>query len=341
MTQTNSSLTTAPPQITASATARLAAEHFGLFGTLTRLTSERDLNFRIQGPEGAHVLKIANAQEPHEVTRFQTQALLHLQAHAPELPVPRVRLSLTGDTEVILPGGQMMRALTYLQGQPMHAAPRPPTQRAAMGQMAARLTRGLQDFTHPAAGHRLQWDIRHAADLAPMLPHIADPDLRALAIATLDRFQAKVAPRLKDCRWQVVHNDLNPHNLLVDPADASHISGILDFGDMVETPLVCDLGVAASYQIDPAVAAASLAAFTAAYDAELLLTDTELALVGDLTQARMLTTLAIASWRASLYPDNAPYILRNVPSAQAGLAALAAIPPDALTETIARACGRT
>jgi len=55
MNQTNSSLTTAPPQITASAAARLAAEHFGLFGTLTRLTSERDLNFRIEGPQGARV----------------------------------------------------------------------------------------------------------------------------------------------------------------------------------------------------------------------------------------------------------------------------------------------
>jgi len=341
MTQTNSSLTTAPPQITASAAARLAAEHFGLFGTLSRLTSERDLNFRIEGPEGTHVVKIANAQEPHEVTRFQTEALLHLQSTAPGLPVPRLRRTIAGATEVILPGGEMLRALTYLQGQPMHAAPHPLAQRIAMGRMAARLTSGLQGFSHPAAGHRLQWDIRHAADLAPMLPHIADPGLRALATATLERFVAHVAPQLANCRWQVVHNDLNPHNVLVDPADPTIISGILDFGDMVETPLVCDLGVAASYQVDPADAAASLAAFTAAYDTELPLTDTELSLVADLTQARMLTTLAIASWRASLYPDNAPYILRNVPSAQAGLAALAAVPPEALTETIARACGRT
>lgn len=336
----NASLTSAPPRLTASAAARLAADQFGLYGTLTRLTSERDLNFRIEGPLGAHVLKIANAREPHEVTRFQTLALLHLEARAPGLPVPRVHRTTSGASEVILPGGEMMRALTYLQGQPMHAAPRPPAQRAAMGQMAARLTRGLQGFSHPAARHRLQWDIRHAADLRPLLPHIGDPGLRALATATLDRFETHVAPRLAGCRWQVVHNDLNPHNVLVDPADPARISGILDFGDMVETPLVCDLGVAASYQVDPADAAASLAAFAAAYDAELPLTDTELALVGDLTQARMLTTLAIASWRASLYPDNAPYILRNVPSAQAGLAALAAVPPEALAETIARACGR-
>lgn len=341
MTDANASLTAAPPSLTASAASRLAAEAFGLFGTLTRLTSERDLNFRIEAPEGDHVLKVANAQEPHEVTRFQTAALLHLEAQAPDLPVPRVRRTLQGATEFLLPGGEMVRALTYLQGQPMHAAPRPPAQRVAMGRMAAQLTKGLQGFSHPAASHRLQWDIRHAADLRPMLPHVADAGLRSLATATLDRFEAEVAPRLNDCRWQVVHNDLNPHNLLVDPADPARIAGVLDFGDMVETPLVCDLGVAASYQIDPEDAAASLAAFTAAYDAVLPLTDTERTLVGDLTQTRMLTTLAIASWRASLYPENAPYILRNLPSAAAGLTALAAVPPEKLTETIARACGRT
>ena len=54
------------------------------------------------------------------------------------------------------------------------------------------------------------------------------------------------------------------------------------------------------------------------------------ALLRDLTATRMLTTLAIASARAARYPENAAYILRNVPAAAAGLRALAAAPPTAL-----------
>jgi Ser/Thr protein kinase RdoA (MazF antagonist) len=143
---------------------------------------------------------------------------------------------------------------------------------------------------------------------------------------------AVAAPRLPDCRWQVVHNDLNPHNVLAAPDDPDRIAGILDFGDMVETPLVCDLAVAASYQIDPARPLASLTGLVTAYEGVLPLTATERALVPVLTATRMLTTLALASWRASLYPDNAAYILRNVPAARDGLAALAAIPQADLTQ---------
>ncbi|MEY3961045.1 MAG: hypothetical protein RIR14_1699 [Pseudomonadota bacterium] len=136
----------------------------------------------------------------------------------------------------------------------------------------------------------------------------------------------------------MVHNDLNPHNVLVDEADPDRISGVLDFGDMVRTALVCDLGVAASYQVDPAKPLESLVEFTAAYHRILPLTEQELRLVADLTMARMLTTISITSWRAAKYPDNAPYILRNFPLARAGLLALSALPRDAVSKALLRAC---
>ena len=161
--------------------------------------------------------------------------------------------------------------------------------------------------------------------LRPLLPFIAD-DLRPLATETLNRFDRDIAPHLATLRTQIVHNDLNPHNVLVDPVDPDRITGVLDFGDMVETPLVCDAAVAASYQIDPAAPWASLETFAAAYHAVLPLTPLEARLLPDLTATRMLTTLAIASARAARYPDNAAYILRNVPSAAAGLTALANSP---------------
>lgn len=311
-------LTTPPPVLPPEAALALAEAHFGLTGALFPLTSERDLNFRLTTPQGRYVLKLANRAEPAEVTRFQTRALLHLARTA--LPVPRVMATLSGATEASTPHG-ILRLLTYLEGEPLHLSPKSPAQRATIGSMAAQLTLGLQGFNDPAARQDLQWDIRHAARLRPLLPHIAQ-DLRALATAALDQFEAQALPHLPDCRWQVVHNDLNPHNLLTDPDDPTRIAGILDFGDMVETPLVCDMAVAASYQVDPAAPLDSLQAFARAYHATLPLTALEQRLFPILTTTRMLTTLAIASARAARYPDNAPYILRNVPSASAGLMAL-------------------
>ncbi|MGV8989266.1 MAG: phosphotransferase [Cypionkella sp.] len=319
MTQSlGANLTTAPPILSPDEALVLVQAHWGLTGSLAALTSERDLNYRLTTPASRYVVKLANPAEPVAVTRFQTRALLHLETSA--LPVPRVLRTTVGATEVATPHG-MLRVLTYLDGQPLHLTTKSTTQRQAIGRVAALLTLGLQGFTDPAARQDLQWDIRHAARLRPLLPHIPK-DLRTLCTATLNSFEDEVLPHLADCRWQVVHNDLNPHNLLTDPADPTKIAGILDFGDMVETPLVCDMAVAASYQVDPDAPFDSLADFARAYHATLPLTALEQGLFPALTATRMLTTLAIASARAARYPDNAPYILRNVGSASAGLRAL-------------------
>ena len=316
------SLTTAPPTLPEAEAAALARSHFGLTGTLTQLTSERDLNYRLTTPTGAYVLKLANPAEPAAVTRFQTLALIHLEATT--LPVPRVIRTLSGQTEVDTPHG-ILRLLTWLDGHPQHLTQRSPTQCAAMGAIAASLTLGLGGFSHPAAAHVLQWDIKHAATLRPLLPFIAEAH-RPLATETLDRFDRDLAPHLPALRAQVVHNDLNPHNVLTDPHNPDQITGILDFGDMVQTALICDAAVTAAYQIDPATPRASLQTFATAYHATLPLTPLEARLLPDLTATRLLTTLAVASARAARYPDNAAYILRNVPAAAAALTALANSP---------------
>jgi Ser/Thr protein kinase RdoA (MazF antagonist) len=51
----------------------------------------------------------------------------------------------------------------------------------------------------------------------------------------------------------VIHNDANDHNLLVGPPTAAPeeraVTGLLDFGDMVETWTVCELSVAVAYAV--------------------------------------------------------------------------------------------
>ena len=326
-----------PPDLSDDEAASLARSYYGLQGALTRLTSERDLNFLLVTTDASYVLKLANPAEPALITNFQTMALLHLQTTAPHLAVPRVIPSLTGASETALPQG-MLRLLSYLPGMMLHAAPPGPGLRRAIAREAARLALGLGTFRHPAASHVLLWDIKQAASLRPLLGAIADPARQVQAARWVDRFAAEIAPRLPQCRWQVVHGDLNPHNLLVYPANPGRICGILDFGDMVETPLICDLAIAASYQIDPAQPLQSLAEMAGAYHAVLPLAATELDLLPALIITRMITTLAITAARAARYPENAAYILRNLATSLQGLDALTALPAKATRAAILHAC---
>ena len=325
-----------PPVFLAETVAGWLSTHWGLSGRLSPLTSERDLNHRLDAPQGRFVVKIANQAEPHTMTRFQTRALRHAAARDPALPIPHVVSTTDGAEDVILPSGHLMRVLTWLDGHPLATLPSSQAQAAGVARLGARLARALQGFGDPAADHALQWDIKRAASLRPLLPHISDTALRALATTTLDRFDTRIAPALPALRWQVIHGDLNPHNLLGDPAAPDHVTGILDFGDMVLTPMICDLAIAAAYTLDPADPAGSLADFAAAWATEYPLTAAEIALIPDLVAARMVTTLAITSFRAARYPENAPYILRNFPSAAQGLSALAGAGSDVLFRALAR-----
>jgi hydroxylysine kinase len=329
-------LSVPPPRVPPDRLLRLARDHWGLDGVLSALTSERDLNHRLDTGRGSFVLKLANRSEPARLTEFQTFALLDLTGTAPDLPVPRVLPAKDGHPVVRTAEGSM-RVLTWLSGTPLSQLPCSPVLAAAIGAALGRLDAALAGYNHPAADHHLLWDIRHTSDLAPLVPTLPD-DLRPRISAFLSHFERTVAPALSGLPRQVIHGDFNPHNLLGDPGDPTRLTGILDFGDMTLSHRICDLAVAASYLIQPDAPMRLLLPLIQAYDQANPLTRQELALLPDLITARLVTTLAITAWRAARYPENAAYILRNAPTSRAGLDAL---DPAALTDAVlAAACER-
>jgi len=181
----------------------------------------------------------------------------------------------------------------------------------------------LSDFTHPAADHLILWDIKNARHLRGLLQCIPDNADQDLATEFLDRFEEHVLPALPGFRSQVVHNDLNPQNLLVEPGTPDVVAGVLDFGDMVRTPLVNDVAVTCSYLLAPTqVPLAPVVEMLAGYQSILALQADELALLADLIATRYVMNVAITGWRAARYPDNRDYILRNTSAAWAGLRCL-------------------
>jgi Ser/Thr protein kinase RdoA (MazF antagonist) len=319
----------------------VVARVFGIEGLVTRLTSERDRNFRVRANDGRdYVLKVANSAEPAPVTKFQTDALLHMERVAPDLPVPRVVATREGASELLLdlPGGaaSVVRLLTFLHGEPLHKVRRSAPQRRGIARCLARLDQALEQAPHPPRDHVLQWDIKNASRLRAHIGAIADRRRRGRIERILDGFESFVAPRLPGLRSQVVHNDFNPHNILVAPDDPVRVSGILDFGDMVLTPLVIDLAVACAYQADAGDhPLATIGQFVSAYHAVNPLLPEELDVLFDLVKARLATTVVVTGWRAARYPDNRDYILRNNPPAWAALDQIEGVGREAARDYLA------
>ncbi|QPF86233.1 phosphotransferase [Bradyrhizobium genosp. L] len=335
-------LRAASPIPEARATA-LVAEHFGVKAAVRRLDSERDQNFRLRAADGSeYVLKIANPAEDRAVTNLQTEVLRHVAARDPLLPIPRIVPALNGAVELDLAfddGSQrIVRLLSFLAGTPMHQAPPSAALRRDVGRCAARLALAMRDFVHPGANHKLLWDIQHAAELRPLIGTVPSTQ-RDLVARFLDDFETHAVPVLARLPKQPLHNDLNPHNVVVDPADATRIVGIIDFGDLTATARINDLAIAAAYQVtdsdDPLAPALEL---IAAYHAVAPLEAHECGILFDLIATRMVMTIVISNIRAARYPENSAYILRNNKQASARLARIATLSRAQAAQQIERAC---
>ena len=324
----------------------LLADHWGLAGALSPISGERDRNHLLESDaDGArYLLKVSHPAEAPLVADFQTRTLLHLAQADPALPVQRIVPTRGGETSFLADAGdgfaRVVRLFSYLPGLLLPEAPRGTLQRANLARTLARLDLAMQEFQHPAGRLKLPWDIQHAGSVRGLLQHIADPARRALAQRALDRFEHIAAPRLPSLRRQPIHNDLNPNNVLVDPAEPDRIVGILDFGDMVGAPLIDDLAVAAAYQLgtsgDPLQ---DVLPFVAAYQAVLPLQRAELDVLFSLMTARLVLVVAISGWRAARDPANAKYVLRNNAPSWVRLAACEALLPEAATAALRNACG--
>lgn len=297
--------------------AALVRERYGFAPrALTRLTGERDENFRLTATDGAeYVLKIANPAEHPAATDFQTAALLYLEKTDPALPCPRVRRERRGDPYFRLAdagGERTVRMLTYLPGRLLGAALPSARQRAACGRIGARLTLALRGFEHPGARRTIVWDLRHTGHMRRLLDELPGFPFRPAARELLARLVPVIEAQLPPLRHQVVHNDLNPLNILVDPADAERVTGVIDFGDLTSTAVIADVAVAAAELIppdcvSPAEATACVLDVAGAYHAGVPLVPQEQALLGTLVAARLLMTVVIHEWHVQRNPASGHY----------------------------------
>ena len=333
------------PQMTPTEAAALARRLYGLAAVATALPGERDQNFRLDADGVRYVLKIANAQEEPALLAAQQAVFAHLAAAG--VATPRVLPTLDGAAlgAVTAAAGQThaVRLVGYLPGVPLGAlAHHPGSLLRDLGAAVGRLDVALATFEHPACRREFHWDLLRApAVIAGLRPRL-DVESGALLDALLAAFDRHTAPLLADLPRGVIHNDANDYNVLVggDLLDGTlHVSGLIDFGDMVHSMIVADLAVAAAYALlDKPDPLAALAAVTAGYHGQRPLSDGELAALPGLVALRLCLSMAIAAEQMARRPDD-PYLAISQAPIRRTLPRLAAIHPRLVTAALRAACG--
>jgi 4-aminobutyrate aminotransferase-like enzyme/Ser/Thr protein kinase RdoA (MazF antagonist) len=332
------------PTLTIDDAAKVAKHRSGLTGaTIEPLPSERDQNFHVitQGPE-SFVLKISHKDESRASVELQGRVLNHLSDCVTGLVMPRVVPTLRGETLTTMRGPDgdehLMRMVTFVPGQVWaQVSPRPGALLRSLGRALALVDAALSGFSATDAFGDLKWDLTQAGwirDYFQFLP----VERRDFVEHLFERYDTYAAPRLASLPSGLLYNDANDHNVLV--ADGRVVS-LIDFGDMVHGPRVCDLAIAIAYAImGDSTPLESAAQVVAGYHEALPLTEAELEVLFPLICARLCVSVTNSAYQRHVAPENAYLQVSDQPAWDL-LDALEHIQPREAIDAFRSACGFT
>jgi Ser/Thr protein kinase RdoA (MazF antagonist) len=203
--------------------------------------------------------------------------------------------------------------MAYMSGQMLANDKPSAAQLQSVGVSLARLNRALQDFDHPRADRRLLWDLKHFHRMRPLLDYVDDTARRSLAEDIFDQFDDRVVPLLDTLTSQVIHGDFSPFNILVDSSSPDYVSGIIDFGDAVRTPVIFDISVTMANLLgaDPESPWERGLRVLEGYQNLRGLPVHELEALTVTAPARLLLRALITQWRATQLPERRDYLLSH------------------------------
>ena len=284
----------------------ILASEYGLEATLQALPGE-NRNFLATTEVGERfVLKIATEKSALGALELEHAVLDHVAASGLDLEIPVTVATAAGQTSAhhrsVEGSAWLARLSRAVPGRSLgKAGPAVPELLRRLGRTLGSLDRVLRGFDHPAAQRTHPWDLSAASAHRHAIPLVPDPGRRRDLEWAFHLWTASAAPRLSELPRSVIHGDANDENVMV--ADG-RIVGLLDFGDCLQNPTVCELAIALAYamfdQKEPLEAGAHV---VGGYDEIRPLETAELEVLFPLVCGRLAVSVAVAAERRTRDPE--------------------------------------
>jgi 4-aminobutyrate aminotransferase-like enzyme/Ser/Thr protein kinase RdoA (MazF antagonist) len=287
----------------------LCIAEYGFTGELTisRLPGENTSYQITTHNNQIYILKLANNALTSDRIEVEHQVVEHLISHGIDINLPRTIPTNKGriETATSKEDNSLLRGrlLNYVPGTPWCETDDLSNRLLSdLGRLLGRLDYLLEEFNHPAAYTTHQWDLTKVSQHRQKINLISNPSKRKILEWFFHYFAASTEPYLESLPHSIIHGDVNDENILVTNGK---ISGLLDFGDCLYNPTICELAIATAYamldQTDPLEAGKQI---VQGYHSIHPLQNDEFAVLFPLICARLITTITIAAERRQIAPDH-------------------------------------
>ena len=318
------------PCVTECTLKTMAQEHYGLcIVKVDALPSYDDQNALIEDEDGKrYVLKLSNATLSERQIEFENKLMLAVHRAGIPTSTPYPLLASRQESYIPKPGAaylatvkdpdsqqtHILRLLKYCSGAVYATAQSLHTNEMheALGATLGRIQIALAEVQAiDVARREFLWDLKQFEGVQNFVHAVTDEEKRAFVDDSVASFRDIVRPLFDRLPQQIVHNDFNNFNVLLSEDAASGqgvaVSGVVDFGDALETFRVADVAIAIAYvMLDKSESKAfeCACAWFKGYSSRCPLNDEELTCLPHLIRARLVFSATMSAYKQLLNPEN-------------------------------------
>lgn len=323
------------PDVSKDEAGRLLERLYGMSAiNVEELSSYDDKNFHIYVDtstdvnlsENGYVLKILNSLDSKfpEAIDAQNRLILHVAERdiCTSRPLPNLRnelwsletLEKSGDAKSIV------RLFTYVPGKVFLGVRYSPSLVYNVGKLAGKLNAACSDFFDPAfSNYKRIWSLTEVPKLTKFVDCLKDVKKEQAVLRVVREFDEYVVSNYSNLKKGVIHGDLSDNNILIKASSSLpgdyEVVGFLDFGDATTAYYVFEIAILICYVLinagadDDPIELAGHA--LAGYLSEFQLAVTDLSVLRICIAGRLVQSLVLGAYTASVETENADYVLQT------------------------------
>ncbi|MGK0315333.1 MAG: 4-aminobutyrate aminotransferase-like enzyme/Ser/Thr protein kinase RdoA (MazF antagonist) [Saprospiraceae bacterium] len=283
-------------------------DNYNIIARVKRLAGEVDYNYKVDSDENTYLLKVCKPDVLEQEVQFQVALLDHLKNKDLSFEVPRIIGAVDGKKyffKKINEERHIVRLHSWVSGVMLdNIKPRTKDLYLSWGNTCGTLTKCLSSFDHPGAHRFDKWNPIESLHSKKFINHLVNEEQKELAVYFWNIFDEFVTPAIGELRSSVNYSDAHEQNLLLKD-DYRHISGVIDFGDAIYAPTICELAIACAYAGMYAEDPIEVMSYVVkGYHSQYPLEESEAAILLPLIFGRLMITVANAACNIHQEPEN-------------------------------------